>query len=374
MAEKKESHPTEIGGFEALADTLLNPISVQDDIPIVDPDDIKDDIQDDDNLDQDDTDDVDDKDTDDVDVDVDDSTIDGDDVDDKVDYDLTEFEPDIAEFFQDRLKKELGWEFNEDEKFKSVADVIGYMGTLVEENSKPDFANDEIKELDDFVRGGGNLKDFYKEVYTSTVDIDTLDLTKESDQKSAVREELKLRGFKSDRIDRTIERYEDSEALEEESESSAEFLKNYKEEKREKLLEDSKKESEVFQKQQQKFFNDVQDNIKSLKNIRGISISDKEKKEIVNYIFKPDSNGVTQYQKEYMSDVKNLIESAFFTKMGDALFDRAKNIAASDAHKKMHQKLKTNKGKLNKNIGGSQEDDTEQIDLFSKLSKVLKKV
>src|SRR4030043_1136607 len=57
---------------------------------------------------------------------------------------LSEFEPDITKFFQDKLGEELGWEFDENEKFESVKDLVDYMRGAVEEASKPTFANEEI--------------------------------------------------------------------------------------------------------------------------------------------------------------------------------------------------------------------------------------
>lgn len=76
---------------------------------------------------------------------------------------------------------------------------------------------------------------------------------------------------------------------------------------------------------QQKFFDDVVGEIKSLDNIRGIKIPAKDKKELLAYIFKADASGKTQYQKDYSKSVKNLIESAYFTMRGDTLLDAAKN-------------------------------------------------
>jgi len=44
----------------------------------------------------------------------------------------------------------------------------------------------------------------------------------------------------------------------------------------------------------------------------------------MEYLFRPDSDGITKYQKDYAKDPKNLIESAYFTMKGDALLNEAK--------------------------------------------------
>jgi valyl-tRNA synthetase len=181
---------------------------------------------------------------------------------------------------------------------------------------------------------------------------------------------LKEKGYNSDRIQKTIDRYEKAETLEEEANDAVELLKEYKATKQEKLLDEQKKVAADTAIKQQNFFENVQNNIKSLDNVRGIKISSKEKSDLLDYIFKPESDGLTKYQKEYMGDIKNLIESAYFTKQGDALINEAKKKGSSDAYKEFHQKLKANKGKRSKN-SGSLESGSDSDLILSSLSKSL---
>jgi hypothetical protein len=278
---------------------------------------------------------------------------------------LTEFEPDITKFFQDKLAGELGWDFDEDEKFDSVKDLVDYMKDVVETASKPSYASDEIEALNNFVLNGGRLEDFYLRVKPAGLDLDNLDVTKETDAKMAVRERLRMQGYNEDRIKRSISRYEDSGTLEDEGEDAVEFLKEYKESSKKKLLEDTEKNALEAKKQQQKFVSTVQENIKGLDTIRGITISNKDKADLMDYIFKPDSEGLTKYQRDYMSDVKNLIESAYFTKQGDKLISAAKKTATSDAYKDLHQKLKASKGK--RHTGGGDHSSSGSADSLTNL-------
>jgi hypothetical protein len=85
----------------------------------------------------------------------------------------------------------------------------------------------------------------------------------------------------------------------------------------------------------------------------------------MDYIFKPDSEGLTKYQRDYMSDVKNLIESAYFTKQGDKLISSAKKTGTSDAYKDLHQKLKANKGK--RHAGASSQESGDSSDSLTNL-------
>jgi len=141
-----------------------------------------------------------------------------------------------------------------------------------------------------------------------------------------------------------IKRWEDAGTLEEEAEDAFEEVKGFREEGRKKLLEEQKIYAQQVKERQQRFFKDVDETIKNIKDIRGIPISDKDKKDLYDYIFKPDVDGVTNYQKDYSKNVKNLIESAYFTKMGDSLVKKIERKAESQAAKNLREKLSNSRG------------------------------
>jgi hypothetical protein len=80
-------------------------------------------------------------------------------------------------------------------------------------------------------------------------------------------------------------------------------------------------------------------------------MSAKEKRELLDYIFKPEADGRTKYQKDYAKDYKNLIESAYFTMRGDSLLSKVANKATSQAARVLQDKL-ASKGRRTKNSGG----------------------
>jgi hypothetical protein len=123
--------------------------------------------------------------------------------------DLGEYEEDVVGFFTDKFSEELGWSFEEDKKPKTIAEVIEYMNTVVEESSKPAYASDDIAKLNEFVANGGRLQDYYKEVYQSVV-ADEVDIAEESTQKKILMENFSRLGYPKDRINKMITRYEDS--------------------------------------------------------------------------------------------------------------------------------------------------------------------
>jgi len=408
----KNNNEEPFGGFGALSDILSggtnipvgdlltgadtkDPSNLDDDKP-KDPviDDIGDDIDDDftppkvhDDKDDKDDNKKDDKDTDDTIDDKDDKKDTKDDKDDKsIDDDtskddtddspsdepsgdLGEYEEDISVYLKEKLES-MGLTFEEDLDVKSVEDVAGYLAKIVEENSEPVYPTDEVRELAKYVENGGDLKNFYDKAY-SGIDTEVVDITNESDQRAIVAEDLKNKGYNKIQIDRKLKRYEDTGVLEDEATESIDAIKEYNKKIQEKLLDDNKKQSEQTVKQQQKFVDDVQNSIKSIKDVVGIPISNKERREISDYIFKRDVNGFTENQLDFQKDpIVNLIENAFFQKNKDVLLDKIKVKQESDVTKKFKKKLENTKDKKAKNSSGRQRSSSDDSISLSSLGKI----
>lgn len=236
----------------------------------------------------------------------------------------------IVNFF-DSLSEQLGWSDVEDEdKPKTAEDLIEYFKDVIEENSVPQYASEEVEKLDEFVRNGGNLKDYFS--IDADIDLDNIEVEdNEINQKLVVKEFLKEKGFSAKQIDKKITKYEDAGILEDEAVDALEALKDIKAERKEKLLEEQQKSAREAQKQQQTFFDNVVSEIKGMDSIYGIEIPEKDKRALLEYIFKPDAEGVTKYQKDYAKSLKNLITSAYFTMKGDSLITIAKQKGKKDA-------------------------------------------
>lgn len=236
----------------------------------------------------------------------------------------------IVNFF-DSLSEQLGWSDVEDEdKPKTAEDLIEYFKDVIEENSVPQYASEEVEKLDEFVRNGGNLKDYFS--IDADIDLDNIEVEdNEINQKLVIKEFLKEKGFSAKQIDKKITKYEDAGILEDEAVDALEALKDIKAERKEKLLEEQQKSAREAQKQQQTFFNNVVSEIKGMDSIYGIEIPEKDKRALLEYIFKPDAEGVTKYQKDYAKSLKNLITSAYFTMKGDSLITIAKQKGKKDA-------------------------------------------
>lgn len=274
--------------------------------------------------------------------------------------------------FFDAMSERLGWEFSENEQKPTTIDsLIDYFQNIIEEESKPQYSSEEVEALDNFVKQGGKLQDYFQ--IEADIDLDNIDIEDENNQKAVIRQLLKEKGFSTKQIDKKLTKYEDAGLLEDEAQDAVEDLKEIREEKKKQLLADQERAFKQYKKQQQEFYNNVVEEIKDLKNIRGIAIPEKDKKELIDYIFKPGADGKTKYQNDYIKGgVKNLIESAYFTKNADKLIQAAKREGNNSAIDRFKQSLKTSSvsGKTKGINRGERSDDSTIWDSFTKKLRI----
>lgn len=281
-------------------------------------------------------------------------------------------EEEVITGFFDSLAQQLGWDdVEDDEKPKTAEDLIDYFKEVIEENSTPKYSSEEVEKLDEFVRNGGNLKDYF----SIDADIDLTDIEVEDNeinQKIVVKELLKEKGYSAKSIEKKLTKYEEAGILEDEAIDALEELREIKDKKKEQLLVNQQKQAEEAQRQQQEFFENVVTEIKGMNSIYGVEVPEKDKRALLEYIFKADANGVTRYQKDYAKSLKNLITSAYFTMKGDSLIDIAKKKGKREAIDTFKSSLTKNKGistKSKKQTVNSN-DDGSIWDVFTRQLRV----
>lgn len=272
---------------------------------------------------------------------------------------ITEPEQEMVTNFYDAIAEKLGWEdVTDEEKPKDVESLIDCFSKIIEEESKPEYASDEMEALDNFVKQGGDLSKYL--TIETELNFDNIDLDDETNQKLVVKQLLKSKGFSDKKIEKQIERYADAGLLEDEANDALEDLKEIKEQQKQQLLAEQEKAYKQYLQRQLQFYNNVVDEIKNLKNIRGIAIPEKDKRTLIDYILKPDSDGKTKYQKDYAKGgVKNLIESAYFTMNADKLIEAAKREGNNSAINKFKNSLRSSSiNSKTKSVNRDNTDDT----------------
>ena len=188
----------------------------------------------------------------------------------------------------DAVGQQLGWNMDDiDEKDRplTVEALTEYWAETIKENSVPQYADDRIQKLDEYVKNGGKFEDFYQKQQES-LSLDNIDMEDETNQKAVIRELLKHSNYTDEQINKKISRYEDADMLYEESEDALDRLKQIRTQE----VEYARQQQEEYARQQAEqskaFYDSVTKDINSLTNIRGISIPKEDRKALFDYIFK----------------------------------------------------------------------------------------
>lgn len=257
------------------------------------------------------------------------------------DADITEAKQVGALF--DAVVESFGWNIDDIEEESRPVTVDGltdYIRSVVEENSKPDYADERIEQLDAYVKNGGKFEDFYA-AQQQQINYDTIDLRDESNQRTVIRELLRTSGYTDEQINNKIDRYESADMLEEEAEDALSRLKVIKQQETAMLQQEQELARQQQEEQNKAFFEDVSSQINSLTNIRGIAVPKEDRKALFDYIFKQDKDGMSQYQKDFNKNLsRNLIESAYFTMRADSFVTEAKKAGQTTAAQKLRQMLR----------------------------------
>ena len=268
--------------------------------------------------------------------------------------------------FFDAFAEALNWDVEEEDKPKSINDLIDYIGDMVEQNSTPQYADERIAQLDNYVKNGGKFEDFYNGM-SQRVTYDSMDMEDESNQKAVVRDYMKLQGFSDEQINRRIERFEDADMLEEEATDAVQMLKNIQEQQLQQVAAQQERERIAQEERARQFMTDLNSSIASLDNIRGIAVPKEDRKRLLDYITRTDADGLTQYQKDFNSNmVNNLIESAYFTMKGDSLLGEARRNGQTSASSKLRTMLK-HQTKNHSTFSMQDEKQVSALDVASKI-------
>ena len=186
----------------------------------------------------------------------------------------------------DAVGEQLGWNMADiDEKNRplTVEQLTDFWARTIQENSVPEYADERIQALDEYVKNGGKFEDFYS-VQKESLTLDSINLEDEANQKAVVRELLKHDGYTEDQINKRISRYEDADMLFEESEDALDRLKAIRKREAEYAAQQQEQIAQQQAAQQKEFFDTVTKDISSLTDIRGIAIPKEDRKALFHSI------------------------------------------------------------------------------------------
>lgn len=267
----------------------------------------------------------------------------------------------------DAIGEQFGWDMNEieeDTRPVTVEGLTDYIRQVVDQNSVPEYADERIQALDTYVKQGGRFEDFYA-AQQQAINYDNINLEDENNQRTVIRDLLKANGYTDEQINTKIDRYEAADMLEEEAEDALSRLKVIKQQETEMLQQQQEAAMKRQQEETKAFYNTMQKDISNLTSIRGINIPKEDRKQLFDYIFKQDADGLTQYQKDFNKNLtKNLIESAYFTMKADSFITEAKKTGETTAAQKLRQMLR-HKSKNHSTFNADEDKQRSALEIAS---------
>ena len=245
----------------------------------------------------------------------------------------------------DAIGESFGWnmdDIKEEDRPLTVDDLTNYMREVVQQNSVPQYADERIQQLDEYVKNGGKFEDFYGK-QQQALSYDNMDMEDEDNQKAVVSELLRYSGYTDDQIKNKISRYEDADMLEEESADALDRLKQIKQHELEMAQQQQAAYLQQQEEQSKQFYNDCMNQIKSLSSIRGVQIPKEDRAKLADYIFNVDQDGISKFQRDYNNKdnfINNLLTTAYITMKGDSFVSTAKRDGESSATEKLRKMLR----------------------------------
>ena len=271
--------------------------------------------------------------------------------------------------FFDAIGQSLGWnmdDIKEEDRPLTVDNLTDYIRKVIDQNSVPQYADERVQQLDEYVKNGGKFEDFYGQQQTS-LSYDNLDMDDETNQKNVISELLRYNGYTDEQIKNKIERYEDADMLEEESEDALSRLKTIKKQQIEYEQQQQQLYMQQQEEQQRAFYAQCMNQINNLQSVQGIQIPASDRAKLADYIFNVDQDGISKFQKDYNDQdkfINNLLTTAYITMKGDSLITTAKRDGESSATEKLRKILRHSS--RNRSTYNTEEKPKSAVELASK--------
>lgn len=207
----------------------------------------------------------------------------------------------------DQLAKELGYEIPENEQFEeSIPGLVKYSKFVAEQmaNEKVNEIFEQFPDIAEYYEYrslGGDPKKFFS-AKNPEIDYSAVDIKDEGVQKTIMKKFLESQGLEAEEITSTIEDLSTTGLLEKQATIAQKRLASLQASERESLVTSQKEAAAAEKVAVEKWWGQVEETINTAKDIKGFTLSEKDKKDFYNYLAKPvDKQGRSQAMIESAS-------------------------------------------------------------------------
>lgn len=204
--------------------------------------------------------------------------------------------------------------------------------------------NEDARAMIKFIRDGGSTKEFF-ETYKEATGIPEGDLEDESYQDSIIRHQLEQEGWDNDEITDRIEFLTESGRKAKVAAKYEEKVQEDREQAKKDLVKKQEQAKKQAKLQEEEYKESVQEALDSASNIKGITISDKDKPKLFEFLTKknfktPTGQNITGFQKNLAEVFKDKEKTVLLAKLLESDFDMSSIEKATTT--KQTRKIKSN--------------------------------
>jgi hypothetical protein len=254
-----------------------------------------------------------------------------------------------------------------------IDSLNSFVSKIIEDSLESVFANDEVRQLNEFISSGGTLETYYKSVYDVKGYQDIiLKENDESTQERVYRDYLKAKGWKDDKISKYIQRAKDAEELYDEANEALSELKEIEKEASSKLIEKQKKIQEEQAKQYQAQLLERRTKLLGREKFAGFEAPTSKREALYDYMFKKDpKTGLTPREAKYKDNPDLWMDMAFL-EMENYSKDKFEKKNETKITKTLVEKLSTNSDVNAKVNNGAKE--VRSVDKQKEIDKMMAKM
>lgn len=192
-----------------------------------------------------------------------------------------------------RIPDDFKIEDDEDSLYKAIKETV----KASREEEFNSYDEDTQKYLE-FVRNGGNPRDFHRYYYNDGASFEDFDISTEENQKYIIAEGLRMTGIDDEEeIKDQLELFEDAGKLESKSKMYLSKLQKIEKDQKETLVAAQKEWAKKQETQRKQEWDSFKDGLFKTEEIAGFKFTKKMKEDLWEYMTKPDrKTGKTKYQ------------------------------------------------------------------------------
>jgi hypothetical protein len=214
--------------------------------------------------------------------------------------------------------KKLGWERDEEDVYDNIDELVEHVLESIADSTKPEYSDPRLAQMDEYIRRGGSLEDLLNHYAGIKEEALIFQPQTPEQQKQLLYQFYKeTTPFTDQKIIKLINNADRTGELENEAKDAYHGLKQLRAQRQEQLRQQELYEQE---RRMQEYANRLEQNKREILSMDSHffqwDISEKDKRQLAEFIYDVDENGQTKLQKQLAQNPKLFHQVAYLAMKG----------------------------------------------------------